>query len=235
MRKAKTIAALLAATALTVAGCSDSADTSDTQNNATQNNATQSSDAQDNGEASEAQDTPDPDACATEVSIKALLDQMPDELVGLPYDPNFSTQMDEGWNKYYRSGTEQFSVGVSYYDETLGQVPCPADPKAGAQDERALHAESYQEQQVRDGEAVLPWDEFEFTVGNRYFACAKHPEADLRQFFCSTSFGNAAATTYMFRHSAGDVQDVEDMKEAMAELTPLFDQQPVGPGLSDLK
>ena len=38
----------------------------------------------------------------------------------------------------------------------------------------------------------------------------------------------------MFRYSKGDAQDVEDMKEAMAELTPLFDQQPVGPGLSDL-
>lgn len=233
MRKAKTIAAVLAATVLTVAGCSGSAQNAEGGGGA--EDTTQNTTELSSGNTSEAQDAPDPDVCATEVSIKALLDQMPDELVGLPYDPDFSTQMDEGWNKYYRSGTEQFSVGVSYYDEELGQVPCPADPTTGAQDERTLHAESYQAQQVRDGEEVLPWDEFEFTVGDRYFACAKQPEADLRQFFCSTSFGNASATTYMFRYSKGDAQDVEDMKEAMAELTPLFDQQPVGPGLSDLK
>lgn len=229
MRNAKTIAAVLAATALTVAGCSDSADSGDGAKNNEQNNA-----AQNNGEASESQDTADPGACATEVSIKALLGQMPEELVGLPHDPNFSTVMDEGWNHFYQNGPEQFSVGVSYYDEALGQDPCPSDSKKAAQDERTLHMESYKEQQERDGEAVLPWDEFEFTVGDRYFACAKHPEADLRQFFCSTSFGNAAATTYMFRHSKGDAQDVEDMKEAMTELTPLLDKQPVGPGLSDL-
>ncbi|MDK8795388.1 hypothetical protein QP968_06635 [Corynebacterium sp. MSK041] len=229
MRKAKTIATVLAATALTVAGCSGNAENGEGEPNTTQNSAVRS-----DADASATQDQADPGTCAAEVSIKALLEEMPDELVGLPYDPDYSTVMDEGWNHYYQNGPEQFSVGVSYYDEELGQDPCPSDPKKAAQDERKLHMESYQEQQKRDGEAVLPWDEFEFTVGDRSFACAKHPEADLRQFFCSTSFGNAAATTYMFRHSQGDSQDVEDMKEAMAELTPLLDKQPVGPGLSDL-
>lgn len=229
MRKAKTIATVLAATALTVAGCSGNAENGEGEPNTTQNSAVRS-----DADTSDAQDQADPGTCATEVSIKALLDEMPNELVGLPYDPDYSTVMDEGWNHYYQNGPEQFSVGVSYYDEELGQDPCPSDPKKAAQDERKLHMESYQEQQKRDGEAVLPWDEFEFTVGDRSFACAKHPEADLRQFFCSTSFGNAAATTYMFRHSQGDSQDVEDMKEAMTDLTPLLDKQPVGPGLSDL-
>ena len=84
MRKAKTIAAVLAATVLTVAGCSGSAQNAEGGGGA--EDTTQNTTELSSGNTSEAQDAPDPDVCATEVSIKALLDQMPEELVGLPYD-----------------------------------------------------------------------------------------------------------------------------------------------------
>ncbi|PMC63629.1 hypothetical protein CJ203_09940 [Corynebacterium tuscaniense] len=91
MRKAKAIAMVLAATALMVAGCSGSDEQGEGEQNTTQNSAARS-----DADTSDTQDQADPGACTTEVSIKALLDEMPDELVGLPYDPDYSTMMDEG-------------------------------------------------------------------------------------------------------------------------------------------
>ena len=41
-------------------------------------------------------------------------------------------------------------------------------------------------------------------------------------------------TTDQFRHSKGDEADIADMKAAMAELTPIVDDVPIGPGLSDI-
>lgn len=60
MRKAKTIATVLAATALTVAGCSGNAENGEGEPNTTQNSAVRS-----DADASDTQDQADPGTCAT--------------------------------------------------------------------------------------------------------------------------------------------------------------------------
>lgn len=119
-------------------------------------------------------------------------------------------------------------------EEDSRATTCPDDPKRAADDFRTFSAEDYQRQQRENGEEVVPFDNLEFTVEGRYFACAKNPPADLRLFFCTTNMGNAMVTTDQFRHSKGDEADIADMKAAMAELTPIVDDVPIGPGLSDI-
>ena len=232
MRKARTIAATLAATGLMLAGCSDGdtggdgteATNADGLHNGTEGNGTDA-DGADDGE---------PGACAKEVSIQALLEQMPAELIGLPHDPEFSHEYDNVWTRFYQNGQDQFSVSVGYYSDEYYEDLCPSDPKQGAHQSRlASRGEAPKQQDEAEEGEDLPWEDLEFTVGERYFACAKQPPAVFRHFYCTTSIGNAEMITYMFRPSQGDEQDLEFMKSAMAELTPLFDAQPMGPGLAD--
>lgn len=237
MGRAKTAALALVASSTMLAGCSS--------NDGGAANEDGSAIAPENGQENSAQEDAtgpatleetDPEACDREVSINALQDKMPEFFAQLPHDPNFSNDMDGGWNKFFKDGTGQwqYSVGAAYLEEDDAYSTCPDDPKRAADDFRTVSAEDYQRQQRENGEEVVPFDNLEFTVEGRYFACAKNPPADLRQFFCTTNMGNAMVTTYMFRHSKGDEADVSDMKAAMAELTPIVDDVPIGPGLSDI-
>lgn len=233
----RAVLALLASSAM-LAGCSsnDGGATNEDGSAIAPKNGQENS-AQDEATASATLDEkPDPEACEREVSINALQDKMPEFFAQLPHDPNFSTDMDGGWNKFFKDGTGQwqYSVGAAYLEEGDAYSTCPDDPKRAADDFRTFSAEDYQRQQRENGEEVVPFDNLEFTVEGRYFACAKNPPADLRQFFCTTNMGNAMVATYMFRHSKGDEEDIADMKAAMAELTPIVDDVPIGPGLSDI-
>lgn len=232
----RAVLALLASSAM-LAGCSSSgggAANEDDSAIAPENG--QENSAQEDASGSATLEETDPEACEREVSINALQDKMPEFFAQLPHDPNYSADMDGGCNKFFKDGTGQwqYSVGAAYLEEGDAYSACPDDPKRAADDFRTVSAEDYQRQQRENGEEVVPFDNLEFTVEGRYFACAKNPPADLRQFFCTTNMGNAMVTTYMFRHSKGDEEDIADMKAAMAELTPIVDDVPIGPGLSDI-
>ena len=237
MRKVnQAVLALLASSAM-LAGCSSNdggAANEDGSAIAPENGHENS--AQEDATGSATLEETDPEACEREVSINALQDTMPEFFAQLPHDENFSHDMEGGWNEFYMDGTGQwqYSVGAAYLDEGDIYSACPDDPKRAADEFRAFYVDDYHRQQVENGEEPVSWDNLEFTVEDRYFACAKNPPADLRHFFCTTNMGNAMVTTHMFRHSKGDEADVVDMKAAMAELTPIIDDVPVGPGLSDI-
>ena len=232
----KVLLSLLASSAMLVScsGGDGGASKEDGSDSAVENG--QENPGQDEARASATLEETDPEACEREVSINALQDKMPEFFAQLPHDENFSHDMEGGWNEFYMDGTGQwqYSVGAAYLDEGDIYSACPDDPKRAADESRAFYADDYHRQQVENGEEVVSFDNLEFTVEGRYFACAKNPPADLRQFFCTTNMGNAMVTTYMFRHSKGDEADVSDMKAAMAELTPIIDDVPLGPGLSDI-
>jgi len=237
MRRVNTAVLALAASSALLVGCSshDGGATND-GGSAEATDSGQENVAEDEATVSATLEQPDPEACDREVSINALQDKMPEFFAQLPHDPNYSVDMDGGWEKFFKDGTGQwqYSVGAAYLEEGDAYSTCPDEPQRAADDFRTVLAEDYQRQQRENGEVVVPFDDLEFTVEGRYFACAKNPPADLRQFFCTTNMGNAMVTTYMFRHSKGDEADIADMKAAMAELTPIVDDVPIGPGLSDI-
>lgn len=232
----RAVLALLASSAMLAACSSSGGGAANEDGSAIAPETGQENSAQEDASGSATLEETDPEACEREVSINALQDKMPEFFAQLPHDPNYSADMDGGWNKFFKDGTGQwqYSVGAAYLDEGDAYSTCPDDPKRAADDFRTVSAEDYQRQQRENGEEVVPFDNLEFTVEGRYFACAKNPPADLRQFFCTTNMGNAMVTTYMFRHSKGDEEDIADMKAAMAELTPIVDDVPIGPGLSDI-
>lgn len=161
-------------------------------------------------------------ACDKEFDVPGLLEAMPEELAGLPHDPTYDSGEPDGWGRFYQRDGLQFMIDAGYLDEGETDT-CPQDNDQAARDVRSFIAKDYQRQEEENGEEVLPFEEFEFTEGGRYFACAKHPEADLRQFYCVTTVGNAEVINFMFRHSQGDAKDVEDMKSASKELAALID------------
>ena len=160
--------------------------------------------------------------CATEFDVPALLEAMPEEFAGLAHDPTYDAGEPDGWGRFYQADGLQFMVNSTYLDEKETD-PCPQDNEQAARDVRSFIAEDYQRQERENGEEVKPFEDLDFTEGGRYFACAKHPEVDLRQFFCVTTVGNAEVINYMFRHSMGDAKDVEDMKSASKELAAIID------------
>lgn len=160
--------------------------------------------------------------CATEFDVPALLEAMPEEFAGLAHDPTYDAGKPDGWGRFYQTEGLQFMVDANYLDEKETD-PCPQDNEQAARDVRSFIVEDYQRQERENGEEVKPFEELDFTEGGRYFACAKHPEADLRQFFCVTTVGNAEVVNYMFRHSMGDVKDLEDIKSASKELAAIID------------
>ena len=160
--------------------------------------------------------------CATEFDVPALLGAMPEEFAGLAHDPTYDAGEPDGWGRFYQANGLQFMVNANYLDEEETD-PCLQDNEQAARDVRSFIAEDYQRQERENGEEVKPFEDLDFTEGGRYFACAKHPEADLRQFFCVTTLGNAEVVNYMFRHSMGDAKDVEDMKGASKELAAIID------------
>lgn len=237
MRRVNTaVLALVASSAMLVGCSSDDGGAANEDGSAIAPENGHENPAQENATGSATLEETAPEACAREVSINALQDKMPEFFTQLPHDPNFSNDMDGGWNKFYQdgSGQWQYSVGAAYLEEGDAYSVCPDDPKQAADDFRTVLAEDYQRQQRENGEEVVSFDNLEFTVEGRYFACAKNPPADLRLFFCTTNMGNAMVTTDQFRHSKGDEADIADMKAAMAELTPIVDDVPIGPGLSDI-
>ncbi|MDK8762587.1 hypothetical protein ACUY2X_11405 [Corynebacterium minutissimum] len=160
--------------------------------------------------------------CAKEFDVPALLEAMPEEFAGLPHDPTYDSGEPDGWGRFYQRDGLQFMIDASYLDEGETDT-CPQDNDQAARDVRSFIVQDYQRQEEENGEEVKPFEELDFSEGGRYFACAKHPEADLRQFFCVTSVGNAEVINFMFRHSQGDAKDVEDMKGASKELAALID------------
>ena len=178
-------------------------------------------------------ETGDSAACSTEVSLQTFLEAMPEEFAGLQHDPAYDAVADRGWSRFYQADLYQLSVDSVYYEEGDIYDVCPGKAQRAAQELRTFAAKDYQRQQEEHGQEVLPFEELDFEAGGRYFACAKNPAADLRQFFCATSVGNVGVLNYMFRHSKGDAEDVEDMKQASSELAAIIDQVPVGPGLAD--
>lgn len=160
--------------------------------------------------------------CAIEFDVPALLEAMPEEFAGLAHDPTYDVGKSDGWGRFYQTDGLQFMVDANYLDEKETD-PCPQDNEQAARDVRSFIVEDYQRQERENGEEVKPFEELDFTEDGRYFACAKHPEADLRQFFCVTTVGNAEVINYMFRHSMGDMKDLEDIKSASKELAAIID------------
>ena len=178
MRRVNTaVLALVASSAMLVGCSSDDGGAANEDGSAIAPENGHENPAQENATGSATLEETAPEACAREVSINALQDKMPEFFTQLPHDPNFSNDMDGGWNKFYQdgSGQWQYSVGAAYLEEGDAYSVCPDDPKQAADDFRTVLAEDYQRQQRENGEEVVSFDNLEFTVEGRYFACAKNP------------------------------------------------------------
>ena len=108
MRRVNTAVLALVASSAMLVGCSSHDGGAMNDDGSTEStNSGQENVAQDEATVSATLEQSDPKACAREASINALQDKMPEFFTQLPHDPNFSNDMDGGWNKFYQDGSGQ--------------------------------------------------------------------------------------------------------------------------------